>query len=180
MPAGAVLCGGLSTRMGHDKATLLYDGVPMARRVADALVGGGCVEVVAVGGRAEELGAMGLEVVPDAATGAGPIGGLLAALHRFPDATSVVVVACDMPLLDPSVIRRLLDARGPADVAVAVTDRREPMCAAWRPSVAPALAAAVGEGERRIWRFLEGLRVQEVHVDGNSLRNMNRPSDLNG
>ena len=34
---GAVLCGGASSRMGVDKATIPVDGVAMARRVADVL-----------------------------------------------------------------------------------------------------------------------------------------------
>ncbi|HJR26495.1 MAG TPA: NTP transferase domain-containing protein, partial [Acidimicrobiales bacterium] len=41
---GVVLCGGRSTRMGRDKALLELHGVPMARRVADALTAAGAAE----------------------------------------------------------------------------------------------------------------------------------------
>ena len=48
--AGAVLTGGLSARMGRDKALLRVDGVPMAVRVATALRAGGADPVAAIGG----------------------------------------------------------------------------------------------------------------------------------
>jgi molybdopterin-guanine dinucleotide biosynthesis protein A len=167
--------------MGRDKATLPFHGVPMGARVAAALRGAGCEPVVAVGGAEALLAPLGLEVVPDLVPGIGPIGGLAAAVARFPDHDAVVAVACDVPLLVPEVVRSLLDALvAGVDVAVAVTDRREPLCAAWRTSMAPVLEAAVRSGERRIWKVLDGAAVAEVQVDAAYLRNMNSPDDLNG
>jgi molybdopterin-guanine dinucleotide biosynthesis protein A len=167
--------------MGRDKATLPFDGVPMGARVADALRRGGCDPVVAVGGSESTLEALGLEVVPDLVVGIGPIGGLAAALARFPQHAAVVAMACDLPLLTHGTVTALV--RGLTvgiDVAVAVTDRREPLCAAWRVGMAPLVESAAAAGERRIWKVLEGASVAEVPVEAAQLRNMNSPDDLNG
>ena len=64
-------------------------------------------------------------------------------------------------------------------VAVAFTDRRQPVCAAWRPALSAVVDEAVQRGERRIWKVLETLSVVEVELDPRVLANMNTPSDLN-
>ena len=53
--AGVVLTGGASRRMGRDKALLPVDGVPMAVRVATAMIAAGAHPVVALGGDADGL-----------------------------------------------------------------------------------------------------------------------------
>ncbi len=166
--------------MGRDKATLLFEGVPMAVRVANSLRSGGCSTVVAVGGDRQELGPLGLVVVSDAVAGIGPIGGLLAALQHGAERGAVVTMSCDVPRLTGEAVRSLLAALAPGvDVAVAFTDRRQPVCAAWRPGLSAVVGEAVEGGERRIWKVLEGLAVVEVPIDPRVLANMNTPSDLN-
>lgn len=181
MPVGAVLCGGRSSRMGRDKAFVHYDGVPMARRVADVLAAAGCDPVVAVGGDAVGLADLGLDCVADGWPGEGPVGGVLTALERWPDSDAVMVVACDLPRLGAGTVRALLDALGadPSTVAaVAVTDRDEPLCVAWRPAASTLLRAALEAGERRLHRVLATAPCARVHVDLQDLANVNTPSDL--
>ena len=76
-PAGAVVCGGASRRMGRDKALVAVDGVAMAERVARALEAAGCADVRFVGGDAPALAALGRPVLPDAYPGAGPLGAVI-------------------------------------------------------------------------------------------------------
>jgi molybdopterin-guanine dinucleotide biosynthesis protein A len=136
--------------------------------------------VIAVGGDASQLGPLGLDVVPDAVAGIGPIGGLVAALRHSVHHDAVVVVSCDVPRLESAVVRALVGALEPGvDVAVAVTDRRQPLCAVWRPACVSTVDHAVAQGERRIWKVLEQLVVREVPVEPRALANMNTPSDLN-
>ncbi len=112
--SGAVLCGGRSTRMGRDKAMVEVDGVPMAGRVAAALRAAGCHPVLAIGGDAPALAAIGLDAVADDHPGEGPLGGILTALRCFEpmpaSAQAVVIVSCDVPWLTPAVVRALVDA----------------------------------------------------------------------
>ena len=94
--SGAVLTGGRSSRMGRDKAFVEIDGQPMVMLARRALIAAGATGVVAVGGDAPGLAALGLETIPDTAPGEGPLGGIIDALEHSDDDV-VVVLACDHP-----------------------------------------------------------------------------------
>jgi molybdenum cofactor guanylyltransferase len=73
-----------------------------------------------------------------------PAAGILAAL-RAADGAGVVVVACDMPFVEPELIRFLAGL----EAAVAVPrlrGRLEPLLARYSPAAIPALEAAVAGG----------------------------------
>jgi molybdopterin-guanine dinucleotide biosynthesis protein A len=176
--AGAVLTGGRSRRMGRDKALLAVDGVPLAVRIATALRESGADPVVAVGGDGAALAAVGLAWWPDQHPDEGPLGGLLTAFAML-DAAIVVALATDLPDVTPATVVALVEAIGPHDVAVARTDRLEPLCAAWRVETSgPALAEAFAGGERAVHRVLGELDVVEVSISAQELRNLNTPEDL--
>jgi len=192
---GAVLTGGGSRRMGRDKALVEFDGIPMGRRVADALADGGCAPVVLIGGRATALAAIGRPVVADRFPGEGPLGGVLTALEHATAGSPrggvppVLVAACDLPALSADVVRALLDrvrstddvgTRGDAriDVCVAHGDRLEPALAVWLPSCHEPVRALFDSGERALHGVLRRLRVTAVDVDTGALRNVNTLGDL--
>jgi molybdopterin-guanine dinucleotide biosynthesis protein A len=200
---GAVLTGGASRRMGRTKALVEVDGAAMASRVAAALRSVGCSTVVAVGGDADELAPLGLDLVPDVVAGEGPLSGVLAVLERFvagtpspgvlppdvlppdvlpPDVLpDVFVVACDLPYLDPQDLGAMVEHRAlGVDVVVARTQFLEPTCAIWSASALPHLRAAFGDGVRALYRVLDGLVTIEVEIAADSVRNINTPEDLGG
>jgi molybdenum cofactor guanylyltransferase len=165
--------------MGTDKALLVVDGEPMARRVVDSLEAAGATRVIAVGGDLDGLRGLGLDVVADQHPGAGPLGGILTAL----DATSedvVVVLACDLTGADPGAITAVVEALGDADVAAPLHDgRHELLHAAYRRRAQPALAVAFAAGERAVHRAVRELTV--VGVTGladRALADADTPHDL--
>jgi molybdopterin-guanine dinucleotide biosynthesis protein A len=180
--------------MGQTKALVEVDGTPMARRVADALEGGGCERVVVVGGRARELASLALPIVPDDHPGEGPLGGVLTALRLLPvplpdhqpdysaDAGSAVFVApCDLPDLAPAAVRAMIECAGldgSADVFVARGARLEPALAIWRSAASDRVRAAFDGGDRTLHRAMMLLDVVEVTVHEAMLRNVNTPRDL--
>ncbi len=202
---GAVLCGGASRRMGTDKALLAVGRQPMALRVTIALQMAGAQSVVAVGGDAAALGALGLRVVPDERPGEGPLAAVATALRaerrpaiapadhaqgrpeaRPGDDDIVLVAACD--LLRPSAtamratVAALAAAPGAA-LAVPIADgRRQWGQAAWRLRALPALDGVLAAGERSIRRAVvaaSGLVVEEVHgLDPAHLADADTPDDL--
>lgn len=161
--------------MGRDKALVPVDGTAMAARVAAALGAGGCEPVVMIGGDRRALARLGFVVVDDRWPGEGPLGGIITALWHFDGPT--VVVACDLPWLDPSVVRAVT-ADVEVDVVLATTDRDEPLCACWRPSALPELRRQFDQGERAVHRTLPSLNVSRVQVSPAVLRNVNSPADL--
>ncbi len=167
--------------MGRNKALVEVDGTPMARRVADALIAAGCDPVMLVGGDPDELAGLGLPVLADVHPGAGPLGGVVSAMHSA--GGDLLVVACDLPYLTPRVLASFVaaaDASPSADVVVARTDRREPACVLWRPSSHSPTMASFESGERAVHRVLEQLRCIELPVQYELMRNVNTPDDLVG
>ena len=182
---GAVLTGGASRRMGRTKALIELDGVPMARRVADALAVAGCGSVIAYGGDPVELEPLGMPVLPDRHPGCGPLGGVLGALELFAESDlhldGVFVVACDLPALRGGDLVGMVDAvrrHRDVDVVVARTARIEPTCAIWMPRATGRLREMFDSGERALHRAIEQLESCAVEIEPGAVRNINTPDDL--
>lgn len=177
---GVVLCGGSSSRMGADKATLLLDGVALARRAADALRAAGVGTVLTVGGDGPALAGAGDRHLADQHPGDGPLGGVATAAAAVPG-SALVVVACDLPDLDPQVLE-LLWAAGRAQpgehAVVPVVEGQEQ----WAVALVPGAVAG-----RTVERFAAGARSlrdgygEVVTVDvgpGRSLTDLDTPEDV--
>jgi molybdopterin-guanine dinucleotide biosynthesis protein A len=185
----AVLCGGASTRMGRDKATLPYEGVPLARRVAEVL--GECVERVRLVTKAddESLAALGYERILDRHPEQAAMVGVAAALAAS-SAPAVFVAACDLPFADPRVALALLalaPVDGTADViAPAGPHGVEPLFAIYRTRLLPELERRIARGAlglQALVREVTNLVVPESALRAfdptlRSLRNANSPDDL--
>lgn len=179
---GFVLCGGASRRMGRDKATLAVDGVPMARRVAEALFDAGLHDVVAVGGDPSLGRELGLSHVEDRWPGEGPLGGIITALDVAGPEASAVILSCDLLAPSPEAVRHVLAirARADADAAVPVAaGRRQWMHAAWHGRVRTILGDVFESGERSVVGAVLGLRMVTVDdVAVAALADADTPDDL--
>lgn len=181
---GVVLCGGMSRRMGRDKARIEVDGLPLVERVARLLEGLGTRTFLATGTHAR-YPELGREQVLDPIEGGGPLAGLAAALERT-STPWLLAVACDLPRLTAGLLRRLLLRAGP-DVDV-VLFRGQPLAALYSRRCLPAVRDALGRGERRMVGFWDGvrpdgtpLRVLELELEPGEealLENWNHPSDV--
>ncbi|HEX6237614.1 MAG TPA: molybdenum cofactor guanylyltransferase [Acidimicrobiales bacterium] len=187
--AGAVLCGGASSRMGRDKALIVLDGRPLAVRVAEALARAGARRVAAIGGDGAALAAAGLDPVPDDWPGAGPLGGLVTALRWAGGVAggpqAVVVAACDLLAPSPAALEATVAALGrdpSADAAVPVVgDRRQWVHGAWRPTAESPLSEQLERGRRAIHAAVARARLAVVEVEGlppGALADADVPDDL--
>jgi molybdopterin-guanine dinucleotide biosynthesis protein A len=98
---GVVLAGGLSSRMGRDKALLEWQGRPLIERQLAVLREAGVDEVRVSGERAAYGG------IADALPQAGPLGGLAGVAKAEPGDVDLLVMPVDMPLLRAELLRRL-------------------------------------------------------------------------
>ena len=187
-PASSViLAGGASRRMGRDKAFLEFAGRPLIARIADQvrLVGR---EVIVAGGTGDDVARYTPYAdlcVPDVYPGVGTLGGIHAGLHVARH-DLVLVVACDMPFLNPDLLAWFVDAAEGWDLVVLKHDQGvEPLHAVYRKTCLPAIEATIRSGERCAFAFYDQIRVRYVappeiaHLDPRlcSFRNLNTPQE---
>ena len=163
MPDGAILLlGGRSSRMGAAKADLDWHGTPLSAHMAGILRAAVDGPVVAVAQPDAPAPALppGIELVRDAAPDEGPLRGLEAGLAALAGrAERALVVAVDLPLLAPDLARGLLAALDDAhDAAVPVIGgRRQPLAAAYRVAILPAVRDLLERGERSVTALTEAV-----------------------
>jgi molybdenum cofactor guanylyltransferase len=182
---GVVLCGGAGTRMGRDKALIEIRGRPLIRLVAECL--SECAApVLLASGSQYRFGHLPFEEIADAAPGAGPISGLVAALSVSPH-DLLVAAAVDMPFVSAEVFRLLIDRHTDEDAVVPVTrEGPQPLHALYHRSALPHLADALSRGRNRLRDALAALKVREVgpegwgtiDADGRFALNLNTQEDL--
>lgn len=183
--AGVVLAGGRSSRMGADKALVAVDGIPMARRVADALTAGGCAPVWCQGGDAVALAAIGLDVRADPNPHEGPLAAIAEALAAAAPADAVIA-ACDLPDLDGPTVRAVaggsLPDRATGDVlplVVVADDGTGAQLVGWWSAAALApLRALLAEGVTSYRAAVDRLGARHVTVAADAVRNVNHPVDV--
>jgi len=160
LPA-AVLAGGRSSRLAPNKLVLRVCGEPLIqhtlRRVRKALRVSGAYLVTSPGSVWDTAGLSGADGAIVDEFVAGPPGAVLTALRWLGDC---LVVAGDMPLIEPKVLDALIDVCHEAgDKYVACVPKvgrfLEPLHAMYRSSFAPILNAALSCGATSIQRLLK-------------------------
>ncbi|ETX09849.1 molybdopterin-guanine dinucleotide biosynthesis protein MobA [Marinomonas ushuaiensis DSM 15871] len=107
--AGVILAGGKSTRMAsQDKGLLLFDGQPMALRVALALEGVADVVFINANRNIELYRELGFEVISDVERhhDKGPLSGLFTCLQRV-ETSHLLVSPCDTPRISTAAFLAL-------------------------------------------------------------------------
>jgi len=164
--------------MGRDKALLDLGSGPLALRAAE-LVAHVCGSATLVGDPARYL-ALGLPVIPDNQPGLGPLSGIEAALAATPSDWNLIV-ACDMPSLNPSIFESLFTAAAGADCALPrhPEGHVEPLCAVYHRRCHPVILQALAQGTRKVTDALAPLAVRYVQTASNDpFTNLNTPDDV--
>jgi molybdopterin-guanine dinucleotide biosynthesis protein A len=191
--SAVVLAGGMSRRMGRDKALETIAGRTLLARAVDAVL-----EVtgdVSIVGHRDAYLRYGVPVIADDYPGTGPLGGIATAL-RHARQEFVLVVACDLPLLSVPLLRAMAAQPRGYDVLLPVTAAvarqqggavtRQTLHAIYRRTCLARFDDCLKRGERQVVSALDGLNVHELpeswlrEYDPNlrSLLNTNRPADL--
>jgi molybdopterin-guanine dinucleotide biosynthesis protein A len=177
--AGFVLAGGRSSRMGRDKASLMWDGKSLLARAVSVVQA--VTAITAIVGDPAIHSFHSIPVITDRIRGAGPLGGVEAALAWSP-APWNLIVACDMPALDPAVLKAILHRAASlpeCDAVIPVSaGMPQPLCAAYHRRALPALQTALESGTFKMMEAVASVRVGRLEIpDSDSFRNLNTPED---
>ena len=175
---GLVLSGGHSRRMQRDKAGLEYEGRPQLARAMDLLRPFVQRAFVSVRNdqRSEPTRAL-YEAITDIQPDVGPIGGIHAALHTYPN-EAWLVLACDLPFLDTATLQHLIARRAPGRLATAFRSSfdglPEPLCAIFEPAARVAIERWLAQGQKCPRTFLSQADVELLDLpNAQALDNIN-------
>ena len=191
MKKGAIiLCGGKSSRMGRDKATLPFGPELMLQRVVrivSEVVDSSAIVVVAA---PEQI----LPEIPatviisrDEHPARGPLEGLAAGLRSMPDfVDAIYATSCDVPLLSPHFMQAMFNRLGQHDIAVPYDGQYfHPLAAVYRPCVLAVVQSLLASDRLRpvfLFDEVRTLRVpaedlRDVDPQLSTLLNLNHPED---
>jgi len=182
------LCGGKSTRMGVPKATLPFGPETMLQRVV-RLLGTAVSPIVVVAAREQSLPLLPDEVVItyDEREQRGPLEGLRAGLKALPSSVEFAyITSCDVPLLVPAFVERMVELLGDHDIAVMEIDGfPHPLSAVYRRDTLPHVENLLQNDRLRPVFLFDAVRTRRVRPDEmisvdrelRTLRNLNTRED---
>jgi molybdenum cofactor guanylyltransferase len=185
---GVVLCGGKSTRMGVPKATLPFGDQTMLQRVV-RLLNTVVSPMIVVAAREQTLPPLPDDVIitRDEREAKGPLEGIRAGLTALPESIDAAyITSCDVPLLVPAFVERMIDLMGDHDVAVMEIDRfAHPLSAIYRRTVLPHVESLLAQDRLRPVFLFDAVSTRRVKPDEmrvadpqlKTLRNLNTPED---
>ncbi len=185
---GIILAGGKSSRLGRDKARETIGNVPLIQRVVMALAEVSS-EIIVVGSKLTnltEINGVNIRTVKDRASNRGPLMGIYSGLSQasYPYAC---LVACDLPFLDPAVLKLLIElAPGRQAVVPLIQEIPQPTHAIYARSILPHIEEALkteGGGLRTLLdnlevKYVAEAQIREIDRDLRSFMNINTEDDL--
>ncbi len=185
---GIVLCGGRSTRMGVSKATLPFGPETMLQRVV-RLLGTVASPIIVVAAREQSLPELpgDITVARDEREQGGPLEGLRAGLTALPGSVDIAyVTSCDVPLLVPGFVTRMVELLGDHDIAVMEIDGfPHPLSAVYRRNTLPHIESLLEKERLRPVFLFDAVRTRRVRPEEmvsvdpelRTLRNLNTRDD---
>ncbi len=183
-----IQAGGMSSRMGEDKALKIFLGKSLIQRVIERMIPI-ADEIIVTTNRPAEYTFLNYRLIPDLKPGRGALGGLYTAIASAAHPL-VAVVACDMPFVSQMFFEgaRKLMVKEEADVVIAKTDEGyEPLHALYRRETClPAIESAIDADQWKViaWfpqvkvRTLNPEEVKSLDPSGLCFWNLNTPEEF--
>ena len=162
-----IQAGGMSSRMGEDKALKIFLGKPLIQRVIERM-SPIADEIIVTTNRPAEYTFLNYRLIPDLKPGRGALGGLYTAIASAAHPL-VAVVACDMPFASQMFFEgaRRLIVKEEADVIIAKTDEGyEPLHALYRRETClPAIESAIDADQWKVIAWFPQVKVRTLTPD---------------
>ncbi len=182
----AILAGGKSSRMGQDKSFVELDGKPLIEHVISRTADLGQTETFIGTNRPDDYMHLGLRVVSDILSDKGALGGIYTAIHENPS-DYTLVIACDMPFVNPDVLLLMLNLCTDHDVVVPRIDGYpQGLHALYKKTCLPYIREKLDANRLKVIGFYESVKIryldesdyQAIDPDGRSFTNLNTPDQL--
>ena len=182
---GIILSGGKSSRYGMNKALASFKGTTIIERVV-SVMNSVFHKTILITNDPKEYAYLNLPVYPDIIKGIGPVGGIFTGLESMTDPIGFVV-ACDMPFLNPDLIRYMISRKSGYDAVVPkVGWKIESLHALYHRDCLPAVRENIMAGVYQAIQFHAKVRTLYIHEieirqydpELRSFYNINRPQEL--
>jgi molybdopterin-guanine dinucleotide biosynthesis protein A len=158
---GIILSGGKSLRMGQNKAFIEIDGIPIINRI-HTLFKELFQEIIIVTNQAERFLNFKARIFDDIIPDRGVLAGLYTGLF-FSSYLYSFCVACDMPFLNESVIKYLIQKTDDFDVIVPKTkDGLQPLHAIYSKNCLEPIKRTIEQRKYSIIDFFPGVKIKMV------------------
>ena len=183
--SGIILSGGRSIRMGENKAFLEIEGTPIINRIHNVFKRL-FEEIIIVTNQKELFQNVGAKIYSDLIPNRGVLGGLYTGLF-FSSFPYSFCVACDMPFLNESVIKYLIQSIGAFDVIVPRTkDGLQPLHAIYSKNCLEPIKDGIEQGKYKIIDFYPMVKIKIIEEHEllpldptmRSFINVNTPTEL--
>jgi FdhD protein len=182
--SGVILAGGESRRMGSDKSLLPIHGARFIDHVHRTLATM-FEDVVIVTNSPDLYSDIDCRKVPDIYYAQGSLAGIHSGICHAKHERAFVV-ACDMPFINPTVVRDICANAEQGEVVIPVHQEGfEPLHALYGKSCLAAMEEELDAGKKRIIGFFPKVKVSEITTtqwsevdpEGFSFRNINTPEE---
>ncbi len=183
---GIILAGGQSRRMGYNKAMALIQGRPMIEWIIQVL--NEVTPNIILSTANNAFNYSDLRVVPDIFPGAGPVGGIYAALKSSPTHLNLVM-SCDMPFVPVPLLVFLIEEARKGTVAATLpvdeNGQMQPLCAIYSKDILPTLHEALLQNNLKLKKIISETSHTLIRIDKdhplfgkNNFLNINTPGAL--
>jgi len=168
-----IMAGGDSSRMGMDKSVLAINGKPMVEIIAEQLRTSFSQTLISAND-AEKFAFLGLQIVPDRIQGQGPLMGIASALEASANEVNFVV-ACDIPHIDLTYVRKMLSRAKGADIVIPRSRDKEyePLFAVYHKSTLEVINKVLRTGGRKISDVFTRCKVSYIELKADCFANLN-------
>jgi molybdopterin-guanine dinucleotide biosynthesis protein A len=160
---GIIMAGGKSSRMGKEKGLVEFRGRRFIQYGIDLLTS--YVGKVIISSSNPSYLSYGLEMVPDEIAGQGPAAGLASVLKKSSTRWNLVL-ACDLPFLQPELIDELLSKNGSCQAVIPVHQGvMEPLAGLYDKSLGLQFGEAVLSGNLALHKILKSCEVNYIDTE---------------
>ena len=174
-----ILAGGKSQRMGTDKAFLHWEGQRFIERILQVVAG--LTQEIIVIANTKEYASLEVPVYPDLMEDCGPVGGIYTAMAMV-KTPYLLVLSCDIPLLNVAVLEYLLEQSISCDANILTTGERwQPLTAIYNRVTMPIFKKALETKKLKLRSLLPAMELNTIACPKDlisCLNNINTPNDL--